>query len=122
MHLQKKYHSENASEMEPLLAISESDDDTPEVSPHNNARAAPQSDDNTPHVSGESPQAAIEDNQTSENQVEKKSLATVPAYEEVILAAQKDSPLKLEERSSAHSYQVRLNAQYDSCIILQFLE
>ena len=50
--------------MEPLLAISESDDDTQEVSPHNNACAAPQSDDNTPHVSGESPQAAIEDNQT----------------------------------------------------------
>ena len=70
--------------MEPLLAISESDDDTQEVSPHNNACAAPQSDDDTPRVSEKSPQ----DNQTwtnlFENQVEKKSLATVPAYEEVI--------------------------------------
>ena len=112
--------------MEPLLAISESDDDTQEVSPHNNACAAPQSDDNTPHVSEESPQAAIEDNQTwknlFENQVEKKSLAAVPAYEEVILAAQKDSPLKLENVNYAHSYQVRLNAQHDSYIIIQFLE
>ena len=103
------HHSEKA-EMEPLLAVSESDDtdDLPEVFPHNIPYVAVQCDDDTPRVSDESPQVIIEDNQVWEKvfeaQVEKRSPA-VSAYEQVIPVAQRNCPAK-QDTSHGYTYQV----------------
>ena len=97
MHLQKRRHSAKDVEAEPLL--SKNDYDLPEVSPHNIPSAAPQSDDDT--FVG------------NETQVE----FSVPDYMQAIPEAQRDGPAKLEEESSAYTYQVS-SAAIQLCSIL----